>query len=207
VASDTPCGSANWVYLNNRGPRVVIVGTIESPAILHLPRSRPYEGSRDHLRDCLGLQVSMHYRWHSVLYILSAVPLAVFATPRAPLWGDIRVKHTWGTAPDNWELVGPPPAGTTIDLYIARKPHCENAVIDALYEVSDPRASKARRPHHLPARACAPSLFQIWCPLTQGGGSLSLLVAPHRSCSLLASTSRHSTVLLNFEDTRWRLSG
>lgn len=58
----------------------------------------------------------------------------------------MRVKHTWGIAPDNWELVGCPPAGTTIDLYITLKPLRKNAVINALFEVSDPGIKSASSP-------------------------------------------------------------
>ncbi|KAF8272665.1 subtilisin-like protein [Lactarius quietus] len=61
------------------------------------------------------------------------------STPLAPLWDNMQVKHTWNAVPANWECMGPPPSGTTIDLHIALKPHRENALIDALYEVSDPR--------------------------------------------------------------------
>ncbi|KAH9083706.1 subtilisin-like protein [Lactarius deliciosus] len=60
------------------------------------------------------------------------------ATPLAP-WGDARVKHAWSSVPTNWETLGCPSAGTTIDLYIALNPHQEDTLIDALYEVSDPR--------------------------------------------------------------------
>ncbi|KAH9007873.1 subtilisin-like protein [Lactarius hengduanensis] len=51
----------------------------------------------------------------------------------------MRVMHRWNAVPDNWETLGCPSAGTTIDLYIALKPHQEDALIDALYEVSDPK--------------------------------------------------------------------
>ncbi|KAH9168457.1 subtilisin-like protein [Lactarius sanguifluus] len=51
----------------------------------------------------------------------------------------MRVKHTWSAVPVNWETLGCPSAGTTIDLYIALNPHQESALIDALYEVSDPK--------------------------------------------------------------------
>ncbi|KAH9174031.1 subtilisin-like protein [Lactarius sanguifluus] len=51
----------------------------------------------------------------------------------------MRVKHTWSAVPANWETLGCPSAGTTIDLYIALNPHQETALIDALYEVSDPK--------------------------------------------------------------------
>ncbi|KAH9077774.1 subtilisin-like protein [Lactarius deliciosus] len=51
----------------------------------------------------------------------------------------MRVRHTWSAVPDNWETLGCPSAGTTMDLYIALNPHQENALIDALYEVNDPK--------------------------------------------------------------------
>ncbi|KAH9029913.1 subtilisin-like protein [Lactarius pseudohatsudake] len=73
-----------------------------------------------------------------MLSFLTAAPLADFATPLAP-WGDMRVRHTWSAVPANWETLGCPFADTTIDLYIALNPHQENALIDALYEVSDPK--------------------------------------------------------------------
>ncbi|KAH9164296.1 subtilisin-like protein [Lactarius sanguifluus] len=50
----------------------------------------------------------------------------------------MHVKHSWNAVPRNWESLGHPPSGTTIDLYIALKPQRENAVVDALYEVSEP---------------------------------------------------------------------
>src|SRR6201996_841402 len=113
----------------------------------------------------------MRYRWHSVLYIFSTVTVDVFATPLAPLWSDRRVKHTWNTVPDNWESLGPPPAGTTIDLYIALQPHSENALVDALYEVSKPGHQK----HVILTNqllelvfTCHTATLQIWCPPIQG---------------------------------------
>ncbi|KAH9022342.1 Pro-kumamolisin, activation domain-containing protein [Lactarius pseudohatsudake] len=80
----------------------------------------------------------MRYHWLYALSFLTATPLAHFATPLAP-WGDMRVKHTWSADPANWETLGCPSAGTTIDLYIALNPHQESALIDALYQVSDPK--------------------------------------------------------------------
>ncbi|KAF8267641.1 Pro-kumamolisin, activation domain-containing protein [Lactarius quietus] len=44
--------------------------------------------------------------------------------------------HTWKSVPPNWESLG----GTTIGLYIALIPYHEHALIDALYDVSDPRS-------------------------------------------------------------------
>ncbi|KAH9013167.1 subtilisin-like protein [Lactarius deliciosus] len=86
----------------------------------------------------------MRYHWPYVLSFLITTPVTDFATPLAP-WGDARVKHAWSSVPANWETLGCPSAGTTIDLYIALNPHQEDALIDALYEVSDPR-----HPRHLP---------------------------------------------------------
>ena len=78
------------------------------------------------------------YRWISVLYILTVAPLAGFATPLASHWDDVRVKHAWMATPDNWESLGLPSSDTTTDLYIGLKPKNEDALIDALYEVSTP---------------------------------------------------------------------
>ena len=80
----------------------------------------------------------MHYRWLSVLSALTVAPLAGLATPLASPWHDVRVKHAWKAVPDNWESLGPPPPGTATDLYVALRPHHEDALIDALYEVSTP---------------------------------------------------------------------
>ena len=79
----------------------------------------------------------MRYQWLSALFFLTVVPLANFATPRMP-WHYMREKHTWHAVPANWESLGHPHAGATIDLYIALKPHQDTTLIDALYAVSDP---------------------------------------------------------------------
>jgi tripeptidyl-peptidase I len=79
--------------------------------------------------------------WLSVLSILTAVTLGL-ANPAVSLWDDMRVKHAWATAPERWDCLGHPPAGTTIDLRIALKPHHEDALVNALYEVSDPKHPK-----------------------------------------------------------------
>ncbi|KAH9010430.1 peptidase S8/S53 domain-containing protein [Lactarius pseudohatsudake] len=78
----------------------------------------------------------MRYRWVTVLCLLSASPLDGIPTSR---WDHMRSKHFWKTIPENWECSGLPTAHTTIDLYIALKPYRENALVDALNEVSDPR--------------------------------------------------------------------
>ena len=78
----------------------------------------------------------------SILCVLFSAPLHDIAKPLAPNWDHIRVKHTWNNVPPNWESLGPPPAGTTIDLDIVLKPQNENALIDALYDVSNPGSSR-----------------------------------------------------------------
>ncbi|KAH8985669.1 peptidase S8/S53 domain-containing protein [Lactarius akahatsu] len=80
----------------------------------------------------------MHY-YHciSVLSVLATGLLGGLAKPLSPPW-DMHVKNSWNAVPRNWESPGHPPSGTTIDLYIALKPQRENAVVDALYEVSGP---------------------------------------------------------------------
>ncbi|KAH8984349.1 subtilisin-like protein [Lactarius akahatsu] len=95
----------------------------------------------------------MRYHWLYALSFLTATALADFATPLAP-WGDLRVKHAWSSVPANWETLGCPSAGTTIDLYIALNPRHDIALIDALYEVSDP---KHPRHIHLTAAPLMPS--------------------------------------------------
>ncbi|TFY59321.1 hypothetical protein EVG20_g7835 [Dentipellis fragilis] len=67
-----------------------------------------------------------------------AVAAAAVASPHAPRWDDLQVKHAWNTVPANWASEGAAPEGTTIDLRIALKPHQEDALVKALYEVSDP---------------------------------------------------------------------
>ncbi|KAH9043426.1 subtilisin-like protein [Lactarius hengduanensis] len=78
----------------------------------------------------------------SVISVLAVVPFANIAKPLIPPWDDLLVKHTWSAVPPNWESLGHPSAGTTIDLHFALKPYHENALIDALYEVSDPESPK-----------------------------------------------------------------
>ena len=85
----------------------------------------------------------LYYRLSVLVALLViAVPFISFATPLASRWGEIRVKHSWDTIPEKWESLGPPLAGTTIDLRISLKPNSENALIDSLYEVSTPNHPK-----------------------------------------------------------------
>ena len=124
----------------------------------------------------------MHYLRLAVLSVLATAPLACLGKPLAPRWDDMLVKHTWGAVPAKWESLGHPAASTTIDLHFALKPHRENALVDALYDVSDPR-----RPTHVlltahsSARACT---HVVACSVFRYGAHLSReqvaqLVAPH----------------------------
>ena len=112
----------------------------------------------------------MHYHRLSVLSILTP---AVLAVPLVSPWGNMLVKHEWNNSdiPDNWLALGHPPDGTTIDLHIALKPDRENALINALYKVSQPRHPKhilfstplLKVYSHVP-------LLQTRCPPVKGAG-------------------------------------
>jgi hypothetical protein len=52
------------------------------------------------------------------------------------------VKHKWNAIPDDWVSLGLPPNESRIDLHVALKPQRENALVNALYEVSRPRSPK-----------------------------------------------------------------
>ncbi|KAH9175812.1 subtilisin-like protein [Lactarius sanguifluus] len=77
-------------------------------------------------------------RFYPLLSVFAFRPLSGLATPFASHWDDLRPKHTWNSVPENWQNLGHPPADTTIDLHIALKAKNENALIDALIEVSSP---------------------------------------------------------------------
>ncbi|KAH9023119.1 subtilisin-like protein [Lactarius hengduanensis] len=79
----------------------------------------------------------MRYHCIVVLSVIVTDLLASLAKPLSP-WDDMHTKHSWNAVPTNWVSLGRPPSGTTIDLYIALKHNRENALIDALYEVSEP---------------------------------------------------------------------
>ena|SRR6266404_5459216 len=102
----------------------------------------------------------MRYNHLSVLSIFLAVPLVDLATP-PPHWGNLRVKHKWDTPLANWEDLGSPSADTTVNLSIALKPHRENALIDALLNVSEPGSPRYILTTPLVAVLIAAPLFQI----------------------------------------------
>jgi hypothetical protein len=113
----------------------------------------------------------MYYNRIFVLSVLAAVPLVGFATPLSPQWDDMRSKHSWSAGvPEDWECSGRPPTNTTIDLYVALTPHRENAMIDALYEVSTPGHPKfdfSATPFLTHVLTCP---LQIPCSPIQGAG-------------------------------------
>ncbi|KAH8983470.1 subtilisin-like protein [Lactarius akahatsu] len=148
----------------------------------------------------------MRFHRPYLLSVLSIVPLADRATSLPSLWGNIRVKHTWGTLPANWESLGPPPTGTAIDLYIALKPHSENALIEALYQVSDPGHERygAHLPREQVAELVAPrqdtlKLVHSWLEhhgvpsssisTSHGGGWLTITSVPVSQADELLSAS------------------
>ncbi|KAH9026302.1 Pro-kumamolisin, activation domain-containing protein [Lactarius deliciosus] len=74
----------------------------------------------------------------SVLFVLATSLLGGHPKRLSLPWDDMRIKHSWNAVPKNWVAMGPPPPDLTIDLYIAVKPRRENALVDTLYEVSQP---------------------------------------------------------------------
>ncbi|KAH9062430.1 subtilisin-like protein [Lactarius vividus] len=79
----------------------------------------------------------MCYHLILVLSVLATVLLGSLAKPFSPRWDDIRIMHSWNAVPGNWENLGNPPDGTTIDLYVALKAHRKNALVDTLYQVAE----------------------------------------------------------------------
>ncbi|KAH9041950.1 hypothetical protein EDB84DRAFT_1436504 [Lactarius hengduanensis] len=78
----------------------------------------------------------------SVLATLSAPLLGGCATPLVSPWDRMKVKHAWGAVPKNWESLGHPSNETTIEFYLALKSHRGDALVEALYEISDPEHSR-----------------------------------------------------------------
>ncbi|KAH9033857.1 subtilisin-like protein [Lactarius hengduanensis] len=131
----------------------------------------------------------MHCHPISALSTLAAAILCGLATPLAPHWEWMKVKHAWDTVPKNWESLGHPPNGTAIDFYLALKSERENALVDALYQVSDPKSTKYVPPS--PVRACV----YPHVPFSHGryGAHLSReqvaeVVAPHPDTLVLVSS-------------------
>ena len=106
----------------------------------------------------------MSHHWLSTLSFLIAVLLANFTTA-AVHWDEKRVMHAWDDVPTDWESQGNTTAGAKIKLHFALKSDRENALIDALYEVSNPdhpRHVLLTTPPLVPLLTCA-APFQLWC--------------------------------------------
>ncbi|KAI9443540.1 subtilisin-like protein [Lactarius indigo] len=107
----------------------------------------------------------MRYHWlYYVLSFLTDAILADFAKPLVP-WDNMRVKHTWNSRSNQLGDSGLP-----------------NALIDALYEVSDPKHPKARPSYLL--LPLAPSFTCAACSVsdmahTSSKKQVAELVRPH----------------------------
>jgi hypothetical protein len=71
----------------------------------------------NHLLDYLGFH-AITLPWHYVFYALSAAPLADFTTPPASLWSTSETHMEFHSS--QLGAFGPPPANTTMNLYMAR---------------------------------------------------------------------------------------
>ena len=111
----------------------------------------------------------MLYHWLFALSFLIIVLLADFVTV-AVRWDEMLVMHNWNDIPTDWESLGNTTAGATIKLHIALKPEKEGAMIDTLYEVSNPEHPRhvlvTTPPLTLVFTCVAP--FQIWRISIQG---------------------------------------
>lgn len=95
-----------------------------------------------------------------VLSIFTTGFLYGLATPFTPNRGDVYVKHSWSSVPNGWMNLGHPAADTTIDLHISLKAQNENALIEALYEVSSPG-----HPKYVSSPLFHPCLTNLWVSL------------------------------------------
>ncbi|KAH9175112.1 subtilisin-like protein [Lactarius sanguifluus] len=125
----------------------------------------------------------------AMLATLSAPLLCGCATPLASPWDGMKVKHAWGAVPKNWESLGHPSNETMIEFYLALKSHREDALVEALYEVSDPEHSR-----YVPTPPTCASMYPP-VPLSHGryGAHLSKeqvaeVVAPHPDTLELVSS-------------------
>ena len=107
----------------------------------------------------------MWYHWHSMLKLSPLIAVLLTHIAMAAVhWDQMSVKHTWNAVPANWESLGNTTVGTMIKLHIALKPNQENALIDALSDVSNPRHPRyvlLTTPPLAPLSTC-PAPFQIW---------------------------------------------
>jgi len=131
----------------------------------------------------------VRYHLFSVFSILATMLLRGLATPLTRRWDNMTMKHSWSAVPEHWESLGHPSAGTTIDLYLALKPHNDDALIDALYEVSSPRHPKYVRPTPVHARMSPPvAPFRCRYGAHLSKEQVAELIAPHPNTLQLVSS-------------------
>ena len=159
-----------------------------------------------------GLRLSVLLTLAAVLLTLSAVLLSGPTVPiRVPSpQDDMVVKHKWDAIPDNWLSLGPPLDDDTIDLHISLQPKNKNALVDALYEVSEPGHPKQVFFLYSSIQgliACTALPFQIWRSPIKGAGRRTCCTTPRnaRDRDFMAWTQRSSN-LLHLTDTRRRLA-
>ncbi|KAH8997753.1 subtilisin-like protein [Lactarius hatsudake] len=67
--------------------------------------------------------VVMRHHLIPVLSLIAAILLGSLAKPFSPRWDNMRIKHSWNAVPENWECLGNPLSGITIDLYVSDPNH------------------------------------------------------------------------------------
>ncbi|KAH9167584.1 subtilisin-like protein [Lactarius sanguifluus] len=122
-----------------------------------------------------------------------SVLVCSFATPLASRWDGMEVKHAWNIVPKNWQSLGHPSNQTTIDLHLALKPHREDALVEALYEVSDPEHSRYVPTPPICARMYPPvPLSHVRYGIHLSKEQVAEVVAPHPdTLELVRSWLRH----------------
>ncbi|KAH8994235.1 peptidase S8/S53 domain-containing protein [Lactarius akahatsu] len=136
----------------------------------------------------------------SVLIGLITGSLGNLTTPAAPGWGDIHTKHAWKAVPMKWENLGPPPVGTTIDLRIALKSHNKDALIDALYNVSNPGHPKYGS-HLSRDQVSTLELVHSWLEYQGSGNWLKLIGLPVSQADGLLGASFQLYLHIDTSDT------
>ena len=119
---------------------------------------------RARISSSQALAVPVSGLWNSSLSphsCFTTIDLRSLSSPPFPLAALRRASQHIGMACEcQMHSLGQPPAGTTIDPRVSLKPHHENALTDALYEVSNPRHPKYV---HLLLRKCCTHVCRCSC--------------------------------------------
>ena len=151
----------------------------------------------------------MHY-YLPVLFFLAAFPFPTLTIPLASRWVDMRVRHFWDVTPHKWGHLSTPSDSTPIDLRISLKPHHENALIEALYEVSSPNHPKhvslslLRAPIYILTSATASMQVSLSPVPGSGRRACRTPLRNSRARYFLARTPRGS-LIFHLDDTRRQL--